>query len=813
MEIIKFMQSNRCQYILTTVALGLSFLAVPANAESLKDILRYSLVRDPVLLEAQADTEGAYNRVEQSRSLHYPKVRLTGDSRLAERHKNKSNYDNSAITPGLEVSLNLYAFGAIDAEIAKNRFGQQYYQHKYEESREELGYTIGDLYLTAYDAKQGIRLLKKSLKRHQRILDNIGIIVGNDAGRRSEYVQAKARKILVNQQINDTQRLLDSSLSSLSKYTGKSISANSLQNPFTGLTQKVLKNRYTLSEEDRSPTFLAQQAELDSKIKDIEAEKAKQKPSIDLVGYATPKDQQIGLRFSWDVFNRSTNYTVKEKSSLKMAAESRLQRVIRDIEESSRLALLDMKRSEVQLKTLASQAKATSKVVDFYKLQFSVARRSLIEVLNAEKELTDVELAQLAAKTQWNRAALKYLRSQGKIAEWVGLSSAVPEREKIQMVKKLDEIEKPLKPQGLSDEDVLNEELPKTLLKPEPVVTKKAAKQAKNKAKEEVTKNIIDSGMADSEKLELVSLDEPFDTVEESGKKTATKKEKGFFAGLFNKLGFGNDDKEERKADEKLAVRESKVKESITNPLAIAENDKIDVPRTSKAKKEKKGFFARLFNKMGFGDDKEKSETSSSGKFVKSIKAQPKNDIVVLNHKFEVQPQGLKPIPTAEKIVAKSKSAKSTQLMGSNQELLAVKMPVHQEQKMTKVPIKKEAAGGLLSKAGVSNVTYGKKPAVQSDKLSKKAVKEPMPVKLTTLSKLADAQNTVDATKQQSVVKKEKIVKMVTKDKTLSARVKSKVQVVTKPAAENVMMSPSAKRRPINLIDEVDSTEHFVEEN
>ncbi len=120
MEILNPMQSNYRQYFFTTIALWLSVVAVPVQAESLKSILKTALVRDPVLLEARADEEGAYNRVEQAKSLHYPKLRLTGNSAIAEKHKNKSSYDDSIITPGLELSLNLYSFGAIDAEVEKN---------------------------------------------------------------------------------------------------------------------------------------------------------------------------------------------------------------------------------------------------------------------------------------------------------------------------------------------------------------------------------------------------------------------------------------------------------------------------------------------------------------------------------------------------------------------------------------------------------------------------------------------------------------------------------------------------------------------
>lgn len=395
-------------------------LTTTAQAESLKSILKFSLIHDPVLLEARADEESAYNRVEQAKSLRWPTVRVTGNSGLIERHKNSSNRMD-AFEPGVEVSMNVYSWGAVDAEIEKNQFNQEYFRHKYSESREELGYTVGDLYITALNAKQAVDVLKRSLKRNNEILGDLGVIVENDRGRQSEYVQAQARLILVKQQINDQQKLLDATLSTLSKYTKKYIKERDLSDPFKGMSEKLLKRRYTLKEKGQNPTYLAQKAELESKIKDVEAEKAKQKPVVNLVGSATPDDQQVRLNVSWDVFNRATEFTVKEKASLRTAAERRLERVVRDAEEAARLALIQMKRNEIQLKTLRAQKKSTAEVVEFYQLQFTIARRSLIEVLNAERELADVELATVNTKNEWNRAVLSYLRSQGKISNWAGM--------------------------------------------------------------------------------------------------------------------------------------------------------------------------------------------------------------------------------------------------------------------------------------------------------------------------------------------------------------------------------------------------------
>lgn len=406
---------NICLFFtLCTGLLPLSF----SHAQSLQNILHYALNNDPVLLEAHADRQGAYNRVEQAKSARWPVVKLTGNQMIKQHHKSRSSYDSNGFNPGLEVSMNLYSFGAIESEIKKNQSTEDYFGHKYTETREELGLTIGQLYLEALRAKEAIRILKASLARHNSILKDLRVIVDYDEGRSSEYVQAQARKILVEQKINEQQRLLDTSLSSLSKYTQKPITAKQLKPPFKGLNAASLKKRYTLQNNEDNPSYQAQKAELDSKQHDIEAEKAKRLPTINLVGSADKDDQQLLLNVSWDLFNRASEYTVGEKASLLDAAKRRLSRVSRDAEEQSRLALINIEQNNRQLNTLTAQIKANRQVVDFYSLQFSIARKTLLEVLNAESELSDVELAYASTQNSLNQAILNYLRSQGKIAYW-----------------------------------------------------------------------------------------------------------------------------------------------------------------------------------------------------------------------------------------------------------------------------------------------------------------------------------------------------------------------------------------------------------
>jgi len=150
----------------------------------------------------------------------------------------------------------------------------------------------------------------------------------------------------------------------------------------------------------------------------VESESKKQLPKINLVGSATRDDRYVGMEVSWDLLNRGTEYTVREKASDMAASQQRLDQTSRDIEETSRLAQINIQESHNQLKTLRSQIKASAKVVDYYKMQFDIARRSLLDVLNSEQELSSVELAFATTNHDLRQSMLDYLYAQGSISKW-----------------------------------------------------------------------------------------------------------------------------------------------------------------------------------------------------------------------------------------------------------------------------------------------------------------------------------------------------------------------------------------------------------
>ncbi|MBG3013387.1 TolC family protein [Proteus faecis] len=389
-----------------------------SHANSLKYILNNSLNNAPELLEAKADIDISVARVNQARAQHFPVISVTGNKLLGQYHRDESDYDNNSFTPGLRGELNLYSFGGIENDVERNEKEQLYYQFKYNETKENVAYTISDLYLKALLAKESIAVKKKSLDRHNKIMSELNVIARNDEGRVSEYVQAEARKILVEQDINYYEKELMTTLSTLSKYTGFPVGESDLVNPFSDMTVSDMYRDFTAESNNQNPAYLVSQADIDAKKLGVKVENKKQLPKINLTGNITKDDRQIGIDVTWDIINFSSLYSIDEKVSQLNAAQQRMDRVIRDIEEARRLSVINIQKSTQKLKILDAQILSSTKVVDFYQLQFNVARRSLLDVLNAEKELSDVELSYATTLSDLRYGMLDYLYAQGTLSHW-----------------------------------------------------------------------------------------------------------------------------------------------------------------------------------------------------------------------------------------------------------------------------------------------------------------------------------------------------------------------------------------------------------
>lgn len=403
-----------------------------AYAASLQDVLRQSLQNDPELLEAQANKEAAKSDIEIAKSGHLPVLTLNATQVLTR----KNRYDSErtrGINPSLQGKLNLYSFGGVNSRIRYSEHKYDYFHHKYYETQEVVGQSIAKLYLAALRAKESIQAAQNNLKRHDQIISDLKIITQYDKGRQSELDQAIARRLRVQAYLAEQTRILELNLSRLGKYTQVRLNPAALQDPFAGENAITIVRRYRNEDLANQPSYQAQEAERESAVSEIEVNKASRFPTIDLIATASRDNKEIYVNFGWDFFNPTANYQVDRSAQTLVAAEAKSDQILRDVSERTRSAEVDMKQSLNRTHIAEQQIAAQKKVIKAYELQFKIARRTLIDVLDSYSDLWSIELAAVASRNDFRDAALEYLSSQAAIIRWAGIEQdrsapAHPER-------------------------------------------------------------------------------------------------------------------------------------------------------------------------------------------------------------------------------------------------------------------------------------------------------------------------------------------------------------------------------------------------
>lgn len=406
-------------FTLAIMALGLS--TNPAFATSLQEILQKYLFADPNLLEAQANKRAAAADVKIAEAAHYPTVTVTGAQTLAQHHRHDGNR-RSSFNPGLQGKLNLYSWGGKEAQIRQSKHKHDYFHHKIDETQEDVGNTIATLYLSALRAKESIQAAQHNLQRHNQIINDLTIITKFDKGRMSELEQAMARRLRVDAYLAEQTRSLELNLSKLGKYTGSRIAPELLQDPFTADNPDNLVARFRMENGNQQPSYQAQAAEKRSVEAELDVVKAQRYPDINLIANVNRDNKEIYVNLEWDIYNKARGHQVSRTAESMAAADAKMEQIQRDVAERARSAQVDMLQSLKRVEIAQQQIAAQKKVIKAYELQFKIARRTLIDVLDAYAELWNIESTAVSAQNDYRDAALAYLNSQAAVSKWAGVA-------------------------------------------------------------------------------------------------------------------------------------------------------------------------------------------------------------------------------------------------------------------------------------------------------------------------------------------------------------------------------------------------------
>lgn len=412
----------KSQLLLKLLCSGLAFcLALSGNVMAkvpLQSILKIALESDPSLDEARANIAMAESQTKISEAGHEPVVSLNNTGVVAQHHRYGTERRSG---PSVVGKVNLYSWGAIEAEIERDKHKEGFFQHKFYETREQVGSEIGRLYLTALRAKENIAVYKESLIRHDKMIADLKVIVTYDQGRVSEMNEALARRNKVEASILQHERTMYTALSRLNRYTSTNLSASDLVDPFDKVSATQFIKQFQNPNLQSNPTFIAQQKEFEAAKADVTAAKARRLPSINLEGSASRHEREVYVNMSWDLYNSATKYQEQRSYYSQKVAEARLQEIELEVAQQARTAEIEMVSNQKLAAVTHKQIALQRNVVKDTELQFQIATKSLLNVLDTYQELSEMQETEVMARNDFRDAALLYLVSQARVSTWAGL--------------------------------------------------------------------------------------------------------------------------------------------------------------------------------------------------------------------------------------------------------------------------------------------------------------------------------------------------------------------------------------------------------
>lgn len=381
----------------------------PARSATLDDVVRAALRSYPSLLVARANRDVASFDVARARAQHYPTVDVLGNRRLGGDEAIPGQALNVAQP---RARLNLYASGAIEAQVERENWREQSLASRELETREDVAFATTSAYLRLVRAYRLRDATLRSLDRHQRLADDFQAIASIDAGRRGDLVQARSRLEVVRLQLTDRDAEIAAAAEALRRFYPEPLGADAVALPPPPADPAESSMQAML---DSHPSVEAARREVLSAEANIRAQKASRLPRLDLDAIAGRFNAQF-VTLSWPAFDLGRAAAEDAAGAALSGARANVDDQQRIVAERQRTAWQEWQAARRREEVAGGQIRLADELVAVYRDQFRIGRRNLLDLLNAFNELSAAELAYEAARVDIALSRLRIDYAAGRLS-------------------------------------------------------------------------------------------------------------------------------------------------------------------------------------------------------------------------------------------------------------------------------------------------------------------------------------------------------------------------------------------------------------
>ena len=407
-----------------TVSLGLTAHSA-LQAQSLTDVVQKALADYPAVRASQSRTETARADIARARSQHYPQI---GVAATANNYSSATSSNTSLLSP--TARLNLWSGGRIEAEAKRAEALTRAAGFSEAVTLDEVALLATEAYLNWARTADLYQLAVRNVYAHQETLEDIRKISQVDTGRRIDFQQAQVRMENANLALQQRKADMLQAIERVRRFwpaemQGRPESLDQALGPYGVLGQLPTSLEEAMqSIERRSPAVSQALAQVEAAQHAVRQAEGLRWPTVDLSSSRTtdplsPTRQTMltQLQLNMPVYNGGqTNAQIAAAVSQLQTAQSALDEARLLAREKVALAWQEWSAARSRIEVGKSQSEVGDQVVEGYRSQFRLGRRSLLDLLNIQADAFNYRTAARASTHEERIARARLLAAIGSLA-------------------------------------------------------------------------------------------------------------------------------------------------------------------------------------------------------------------------------------------------------------------------------------------------------------------------------------------------------------------------------------------------------------
>jgi adhesin transport system outer membrane protein len=398
-----------------------------AQAQTLPQVVERALQMYPSIQSANAKALASRADIDKARSAHQPQVGLTASSNHYASGSVPAAMGRTSLSP--TAKLNLWSGGRIEAEATRAEALTRASEFLRDGTLEDVAQQACEAYLNWDKTADLYALSVRNLNSHRETLEDIQKIAQVDSGRRIDYEQALVRMENASLALQQRKADLTQAMQRLRRFWPDDMDARPV-----GL-DAVVSERGVLGQipmslaeaiarvSDDLPAVAQYRAQVQAAESAVKSAKGQYWPTVDAVSSRQYNTNTLRFEHLTQLQVNAPLFTGGATSAAVDAAQGQLKAAQFALDEArllarekAALAWQEWASARSRSSVGASQSDAGDKVVDGYRQQFRLARRSLLDLLNIQADSFNYRSAARAAFHDERLARVRLLAATGDLA-------------------------------------------------------------------------------------------------------------------------------------------------------------------------------------------------------------------------------------------------------------------------------------------------------------------------------------------------------------------------------------------------------------